>query len=138
MVNTHSDIVGPQLSTLELFLVFGVLFISGGFVIDYSVIVNLNSTEDDIYPEGLFAFIASATSAVVTLGMFLLDKGHPRTSKLTALLLVLTCASIAGVMTFRGPFRTLDNGYISLYLGLAFSLRYASQVTYCKSEETLP
>jgi len=54
----------------------------------------------------------------------LVDKLDQKVVKLIAILLGLTWAAVAGIMTFRAPFIVTGNGYFASYAGLfmAFQL----------------
>jgi hypothetical protein len=78
------------------------------------------------FKESLFGMIAAACTILVCLVLVLMTKLDKKVVQVIALLLCLTWAALAGVMTFRAPFLLLGNGYFSSYAGLFMAFKLCS------------
>jgi len=78
------------------------------------------------FAESLFGMIAAATTIVACLILMLITKLDKKAVQVIALLLCLTWAAVAGIMTFRAPFLTVGNGYFSSYAGLFMAFQLSS------------
>lgn len=84
----------------------------------------------NVYAETVFALCAASVSAAVGLSCILLTKTtlDERVAKALAVLLALAWIAVAGVLTFRAPFKMTGNGFFASYAGLYMSFQLFGQV----------